>query len=380
MRVGPSATEAQPRIWRPGDDPGDRTFVTLFDDTPLELDLGGAFGPIVVAFETWGTLSPAADNAVLILHALSGDSHVVGPAGPGHPTPGWWETVVGPGKPIDTDRWFVVASNVLGGCQGTTGPSSLAHDGRPWGSRFPAVTLRDQVAVEAALADHLGVDRFAGVVGASMGGMRALEWAVSRPDRVARVIPVACGAASSADQIALSAMQIRAISSDPEFHGGDYYDGPGPLRGLALARFIGHYSYRSEAELQARFGRQAQDGEAPLAGGRYAVESYLDHQGDKLVRRFDANTYLLFSRAMDHHDVGRDRGGAAAALAGVTAAATVVAVDSDRLYPPYQQQELASLLPGRPEVKVVTSLFGHDGFLIETEQVGKIIAEALEQP
>jgi homoserine O-acetyltransferase len=377
MTVGSPAIAVQPRIWRPGDDPGDRKFVTLFEDAPLDLDLGGSFGPITVAYETWGTLSPSADNAVLVLHALSGDSHVVGPAGPGHPTAGWWDTIVGPGKPIDTEQWYVVASNVLGGCQGTTGPSSPAPDGRAWGSRFPAVTLRDQVAVEAALADYLGIRRLACVVGASMGGMRALEWAVSRPDRVARVIPVACGAASSADQIALSAMQMRAIIIDPEFHGGDYYDGPGPRQGLALARFIGHYSYRSEVELVARFGHEPQVGESPLAGGRYAVESYLDHQGDKLVRRFDANTYLLFSRAMDHHDVGRGRGGVAAALAAVTATATVVAVDSDRLYPPYQQQELAARLPGQPQVRLVRSLFGHDGFLIETEQVGTILAEAL---
>jgi homoserine O-acetyltransferase len=316
----------------------------------------------------------------MVLHALSGDSHVAGPAGPAHPTPGWWDALVGPGRAIDTAQWFVVASNVLGGCQGTTGPSSPAPDGRPWGSRFPTITMRDQVAVEAALADQLGIDRWAAVLGGSMGGMRALEWAVCYPERVARLIAVACGAAASAEQIALCGMQSRAITADPEFRGGDYYDGPGPRQGLALARFIGHYTYRSEAELAARFGREPQPGEDPFRGGRYAVESYLDHQADKLVARFDANSYLLLSRVMDHHDVGRDRGGAAAALARITAAATVASIDSDRLYPPYQQHHLASLLPGRPEVRPVTSLFGHDGFLIEAHQVGDIVSEALGRP
>ncbi len=369
--------------WRPGADPGRRLFASLFDEQPLALELGATLRPVTVAYETWGTPSPARDNAVLVLHALSGDSHAVGSAGPGHPTAGWWDGIIGPGAPVDTERWFVVCPNVLGGCQGTTGPSSTAPDGRPFGSRFPELTVRDQVAVEVALADHLGIQRWAAVIGGSMGGMRALEWATGYPRRVSRLVAIACGATSSAEQIALCATQAIAIRSDPAFAGGDYYDGPGPVTGLGLARRIGHISYRCESELATRFERHAQAGEDPLGphGGRYSVEGYLDHHADKLARRFDANSYLVLSRAMDHHDVGRGRGGVEAALAAVTASSTIVLMDSDRLYPPYQQMELARLLPGDPEpdLHIVSSPCGHDGFLIAIEQVGKAIADALSR-
>src|SRR5581483_7456548 len=252
--------------WRPGDHPGRRAFVTLFEDQGLPLELGGSFGPVTVAYETWGRRSPAGDNAVLVLHALTGDSHVSGDAGPGHPTAGWWGPIVGPGGAIDTDRWWVVCPNTLGGCQGTTGPASDAPDGTPWGARFPAITTRDQVAVEAALADALGIRRWAAVVGGSMGGMRALEWGVTYPDRVERMIVLGCGAAATAEQIALCTVQARAIRLDPGFRGGDYYalpPGEGPSGGLGLARRIGHISYRSEIELHARFARMAQDDEDP---------------------------------------------------------------------------------------------------------------------
>ena len=388
---------AKGAAWSPGDDPGGRLFVDLGGGTAagsagggggraLTLERGGALGPVRVAYETWGRPTPARDNAVLIEHALTGDSHAAGPAGPGHVSPGWWDPLIGPGRPIDTERWWVICPNTLGGCQGTTGPASPAPDGAPWGSRFPTITIRDQVAVEAALADALGIDRWAAVIGGSMGGMRALEWGVTHPDRVARMIVLACGAAATAEQIALCAVQAGAIRLDPCFRGGDYYDAPDhPDAGLGLARRIGHVSYRSELELHSRFGRSAQDGEDPLAppaastptSGRYAVESYLDHHAAKLVGRFDANSYLVLSRAMDHHDVGRDRGGIEAALARVTAASTIIAVDSDRLYPPRLQYEIAALLPGRPEVQVVTSPYGHDAFLIEAGQVGAHIERAL---
>jgi homoserine O-acetyltransferase len=365
--------------WQPGDPPGRRQLIQLFDAAPLQLELGGRLESVTVAYETWGTPAPDRSNAILIEHALTGDSHAAGEVAPGHPTPGWWDALIGPGKAIDTDRWWVVCPNVLGGCQGTTGPSSLAPDGRPWGSRFPAITVRDQVSLEAALADALGVRRWAGVLGGSMGGMRALEWAVTHPDRVERLILLATSAAASAEQLALTAVQAHAIRSDPAFRGGDYYGTPGPMTGLGLARRIGHISYRSEPELHLRFGRRPQAGEDPLGTGRYAVESYLDHHAAKLVGRFDANSYLVLSRAMDHHDVGRGRGGVAAALARVRARSTVIAVDSDRLYPPPQQGELATLLPGSPTLQVVHSLHGHDGFLVEAEQVGELIVEALEQ-
>ena len=373
----PPATGA----WRPGDPPGHRQFVTLFEDEPLRLELGDTLSPVVVAYETWGEANRANSNAVLIAHALTGDSHAAGPAGPGHRHPGWWDHSIGPGKDIDTNRWFVVCPNVLGGCQGTTGPSSIAPDGRPYGSRFPTITIRDQVAVEVALADHLGIDRWAGVIGGSMGGMRALEWAVGHPDRLERAVVVACGAAASAEQIALCAVQNEAIRADPAWKGGDYYDagpGDGPHRGMGLARRIGHISYRSELELDTRFGRAPQPGEDAFADGRYAVESYLDHHADKLARRFDAGSYVVLSEAMNHHDVGRGRGGVAAALARVRCKVAVAGIDSDRLYPLRLQQEMCELLPGKPELTVVHSLYGHDSFLIESDQVGALIREALE--
>jgi homoserine O-acetyltransferase len=369
--------------WRPGDTPGRRRFVTLFADAarPLRLEFGGTLSPVTVAYETWGDLDRAKSNAVLVAHALTGDSHAAGPAGPGHRYPGWWDHSIGPGKDIDTNRWFVVCPNVLGGCQGTTGPSSEAPDGRPYGSRFPTITIRDQVAVEAALADALGIQRWAAVIGGSMGGMRALEWAVGHPDRLERAVVVACGAAASAEQIALCSIQNEAIRADPAFRGGDYYDagpGEGPHRGMGIARRIGHLSYRSESELAVRFGRAPQPGEDPYAGGRYAVESYLDHHADKLARRFDAGSYVVLSEAMNHHDVGRGRGGLAAALGGVRCTVAVAGIDSDRLYPLYLQREIAELLPGRAEVTVIEALYGHDSFLIESEAVGAFIRAALD--
>jgi homoserine O-acetyltransferase len=345
----------------------------------LELESGGQLPDVRVAYETWGTLAPDRSNAVLVCHALTGDSHVTGPAGPGHPTPGWWGTVVGPGRALDTDRWFVVVPNVLGGCQGTTGPSSPAPDGRPWGSRFPYTTVRDQVAVEAALAAALGIDCWAAVLGGSMGGMRALEWAVGHPDRVATLLVLAAPAESSADQIAWSYPQLHAIRSDPGWHRGDYHDhAEGPHRGLGIARRIAHITYRSETELTTRFGRDPQRDENPARGGRYAVESYLDHHADKLAHRFDAGSYVALVEAMNSHDVGRGRGGVAAALDRVTAHSVIAGVDSDRLYPLSQQAELAAALD--VPLRVVSSPYGHDGFLIEAEQVAKLVADTLSVP
>lgn len=348
--------------WREGDPAGSRTFADLGD---LLLESGTTLPEVRVAYETWGAYDGS--NAVLVLHALTGDSHVHGPAGPGHPTPGWWNDLVGPGLAIDTDRFFVVAANILGGCQGTTGPASLDPDGLPWGGSFPALTVRDQVAAEVALADRLEVPRWHAVIGGSAGGMRALEWAVSHPGRVERLFLLATSAAASAEQIALSRTQVAAIENDPAWFDGDYYDGPtGPLAGLDLARRIAHISYRSEAELAERFGRTVQD------DGRWAVDSYLQHHGAKLVARFDAGSYVVLTSAMDSHDAGRDRGGIAAALGRITARTVVAGIDSDRLYPLHQQQELADLIPGAGPLEVVSSVYGHDGFLIEADQVGKL--------
>jgi homoserine O-acetyltransferase len=369
-----------PGIWLPGDDPGRREFALLSgeDGTGFAFEGGGWLPEVTVAYETWGRRDPGGKNCVLVLHALTGDSHAAGGASAGHPSGGWWDGMIGPGAPIDTDRYYVVCPNVLGGCQGTTGPGSPGPDGAAHGSRFPVVTVRDQVAVEVALADHLGIGRWAGVVGGSMGGMRVLEWCVGYPDRVSRAVVLAVGAAASADQIALCSLQIRAIRSDPAFAGGDYYDTPArPVDGLAIARGLGQVSYRTASELESRFGRAPQASEDPLKGGRYAVESYLQHHGDKLAERFDPNSYIVLSEAMNHHDVGRGRGGIARALAGVRADVTVAGIASDRLYPLEQQQELHRLIPGSRPVVVIESASGHDGFLLELGQVGEVVAAAL---
>jgi homoserine O-acetyltransferase len=377
--VAPPAAPPVSGAWREGDAVGRRRFA---DIGTLRLETGAALPGVRVAYETWGRLSPQRDNAVLVLHALTGDSHVVGEAGPGHASPGWWNGLVGPGLALDTDRWFVVAPNVLGGCQGTTGPSSAAPDGRPWGSRFPFLTVRDQVVAEAALADALGIDRWALVVGGSMGGMRALEWAVMHPGRVERLLVLASTPYATGDQIAWCAAQVAAIRGDARFNGGDYYEaapGSGPHLGLGVARRIAHATYRSQTELNLRFGRKAQPGEQPLAGrGRYAVESYLDHQADKLVRRFDAGSYVVLTEAMNSHDVGRARGGTAAALARVTARTAVAAIDSDRLYPVELGREIAEEIPTALPLRVVASPYGHDGFLIETGAVAELLCDLLD--
>jgi homoserine O-acetyltransferase len=370
---------ASPSFWSSGDDPGRRQFATVFpEDQVLSLEGGGSLRGVTVAYETWGELNVARSNAVLVLHALTGDSHAAGAAGPGHVTAGWWDGVIGLEAPIDTTKYFVVCPNVLGGCQGTTGPASPSPDGAPYGSRFPLITIRDQVTAEIALADHLGIDRWAAVVGGSMGGMRVLEWCVGQPDRVSRAFVLAVGAAASADQIALCSLQIRTIRSDPAFAGGDYYaEARGPLEGLGIARGIGQVSYRTADELQSRFGREAQGSENPLSGGRFAIQSYLEHHGEKLTGRFDPNSYIALSQAMNCHDVGRGRGGVAHALSGVSATVTVAGIASDRLYPIELQEELATLLPGDRPVAVIESASGHDGFLLETEQVGAILRSVL---
>ncbi|MGI5129065.1 homoserine O-acetyltransferase MetX [Pseudonocardia sp. CA-107938] len=364
--------------WRDGDPVGRRQWITL--PAPLALEAGGELPDVRIAYETWGTLAPDGANAVLVLHAATGDTHVTGPAEPGHPTPGWWGDLIGPGKALDPAHWFVVAPNVIGGCQGSTGPSSIAPDGRWWGSRFPLVTPRDTVAAETVLADALGVERWACVIGGSMGGMRALEWAATEPDRVERLMVLAAPAVSSAEQIAWAACQLAAIRADPGWRGGDYYDaapGTGPHAGLAVARRMAHLSYRSPYELATRFGREPQAGEDPFHGGRYAVESYLDHHGDKLLRRFDAGSYVRLTEMMNAHDVGRGRGGVGAALAGVRARTLAVGISSDRLYPVEEQTAIAAGVPGG-RARTIDSPYGHDGFLIEWQTVGRLLGELLE--
>jgi homoserine O-acetyltransferase/O-succinyltransferase len=374
----PPATGA----WRDGDDPGDRLFAGIGD---LALERGGGIPNVSIAYETWGELDADRSNAILVLHALTGDSHVAGNAGTGHPTGGWWSGLVGPGKVLDTEKYFIVAPNMLGGCQGSTGPASLAADGAEWGPRFPYLTIRDQVAAQVAFTDHLGIDRWTLVVGGSMGGMQVLEWGVGHPDRVDRIAVLAAPPLSSADEIALNSVQAEAIRMDPAFRAGEYYDaaeGVGPHRGLALARRMALLNYRSPSELNDRFERSWQSGLSPLGdGGRFAVQSYLDFHGNKFTRRFDANSYLVLTDAMDSHDVGRDRGGVAAALGRVTATALVLGIDSDRLFPVEGQEIIARHLRGNIDGDVpvvISSPFGHDAFLIEDALVGAELKRLLE--
>lgn len=329
-----------------------------------------------MAVHSWGRLNAVADNAVLVLHALTGDGHVVGDAGPGQPTPGWWPGLIGPGCVLDTDEFYVIAPNVLGGCRGSTGPSSPAPDGRPYGSSFPRLTIRDQVNAEAGLADALGISTFAAVIGGSMGGMRALEWATTYPGRVRRCLALATSAIATADQIGWATPQLHAIRGDAGFAGGDYYPGPGPRNGLEVARQIAHATYRAAADLEDRFGAAPQLGEEPSVGGRYAVQSYLQHHGRKLVRRFDANSYVVLTEAMNSHDIGRSRGGVDEALRRITAELTVAVVDSDRLFTLADGAVLAQA-PACRQLQTIHSPYGHDSFLIATEQVFGIIAGAL---
>src|SRR4051794_494996 len=305
--------------WRPSDPMGQRQFMRMAADRDFVLEGGGKLRDITIAFETWGTLAPDAGNAILVCHALTGDAHAAGAAGEGHPAPGWWDDLIGPGRAIDTDRYFVVCANVLGGCQGSTGPASPTPD-RPgrYGPRFPVVSIRDMVRTQAKLADALGVDRWRAVVGGSMGGMQALEWSIMFPDRVGALVAMATCTAATAQQIAWWSTGRRAIALDPKWRDGNYYDaepGDGPHAGLALARMISQITFRSDDVFTDRFGREPVE---PLAGRfemwqRFQVERYLEYQGSKLSRRFDANSYLLLTKAMDVHDVARGRGGLAGA-------------------------------------------------------------------
>ena len=385
--------------WREGDPPGRRRFAR-FGSLPLEF--GATLPDYQLAYETWGTLSPARDNAILIEHAFTGDSHVSGAAGPGHPTPGWWDDVVGPGAAVDTDEWFVVCANVLGGCQGSTGPSSVAPDGQPWGSRWPRISIRDHVNAEVRLAEHLGIDRWASVIGGSMGGMRALEWLVGHPERVSSAVVVAAGAAATADQIATQTAQIQAIVSDPNWQAGDYYvtaapasesDGvqEGPEAGLAIARRFAHLSYRSEEELEDRFGGARSHPTVDTGGAYHSaipgrdpdatphdVQSYLDHQVGKFTRRFDAGSYVTLSDSMSSFDVARGRGSLHEVLDRVSVPVGVAGITSDRLFPLRLQEELVAHIP-TAQLSVIESAYGHDGFLVESEPVQDLITTVLRR-
>jgi homoserine O-acetyltransferase len=373
--------------WKVGEPVADRQFLALGVDRPFTLEGGGVLRGVDLAYETWGTLDEGSTNAVLVCHALTGDAHASGRSALGQATAGWWDDIIGPGKALDTDRWFVVCVNVLGGCQGTTGPSSLdPATGRSYGSNFPVISIRDIVRTQASLADHLGIERWSMVVGGSMGGMQVLEWGVMYPQRCRSLVPIATTMAATAQQIAYSSIQRQAIALDANWRGGDYYDvpaGDGPHRGLALARMLAQVTYRSDDVFNERFGRKVVESlEAFDPWQRFDVEGYLDYQGLKLVRRFDANSYLVIAKAMDLHDLGRGRGGAEAAVRRISCPVRTMSISSDALYVPYQQQMIVGLLDslGVPADDVrIESTHGHDAFLIDTDQVGQAIAEFIDR-
>jgi homoserine O-acetyltransferase len=346
----------------------------------LLLESGEKLGPITLAYETYGQLNREKDNAILILHALSGDAHAAG-FHEGALKPGWWDGAIGPGKAFDTEKYFIICSNVLGGCKGSTGPASLNPlTQRPYGLDFPLITITDMVTAQKHLIDALGIDQLLAVAGGSMGGMQVLAWLATYPHRLKSAIPIATASKHSPQQIALNEVGRQAIMSDPNWNQGDYYDGNPPDRGLALARMIGHITYMSAFSMEEKFGRQRKNERQSFKfRPEFAVEGYLHYHGDNFIKRFDANTYLYITKAMDTFDMSAGKP-LATVFKGISAKILVIAFDSDWLYPDYQSREivkackLAGLAATYCEVK---SSYGHDAFLVEMAQQNHLISHFL---
>jgi homoserine O-acetyltransferase len=352
----------------------------------IVLEHGGRLTEIAVAYETYGKLNKEKSNAVLICHALSGDAHAAG-WHKGEEKPGWWDIIIGPGKALDTDNFFVICSNVLGGCKGTTGPSSLnPKTGKPYGLDFPFITLKDMVDVQKRLLDHLGIDMLFAVIGGSFGGMQVLQWCVSYPKMVRLAVPIATSAYSSPQQIAFNEVGRRAITSDPDWDNGSYYGGAPPARGLSLARMIGHITYLSDESMHQKFGRRLQGKTEfgfDLASPDFQVESYLSYHGDAFVKRFDANSYLYITKAIDYFDLTKNGTlSLAEAFKGTRTKFLVVSISSDWLYPPYQCKEIAEALSANDiDVRhcTIRSNYGHDAFLLESGQMNYTIQNFLSR-
>ena len=346
-----------------------------FDSLPL--DCGISLSPVDVAYETYGELNEARTNAVLIVHAFTGDAHAAGISADGG-KPGWWENMIGPGKAFDTDRYFVICSNVLGGCRGTTGPSSINPEtGCPYGMTFPVITIGDMVRLQKMLTGYLGIEKLLSVAGGSMGGMQALEWALAFPDSVASVMPIATTARHSAQQIAFNEVGRQAILADPDWNEGNYYGKKAPARGLSVARMVGHITYMSDDSMREKFGRRFRNNEAPLNFSNvFEVESYLRYRGSQFVDRFDANSYLYITKAMDFFDAANGYGSLGAALERAKARFLVLSFTSDWLYPSYQSLEIVSALRGRNRDVAYCELpsnYGHDAFLVDVAEQSEII-------
>ena len=345
-------------------------------DEPLQLDSGASLAPVTAAYQTYGVLNAEKSNGILVCHALTGDQHVANR----HPITGkegWWELMVGPGKPLDTDRFFVICVNVLGGCMGTTGPTETnPATGRPWGLGFPVITIRDMVRLQKKLIEKLGIERLFCVIGGSMGGMQVLQWAASYPDASATFVPIACAASHSAQNVAFHEVGRQAVMADPDWHGGDYTaHGVTPHRGLAVARMAAHITYLSEAALHRKFGRRLQNRERLSYGfeADFQVESYLRHQGSTFVERFDANSYLYITRAMDYFDLAAEHGGQLAnAFRGTKARWCVISFTSDWLYPTSENKTIVKALNAVAAnvsfVEVATDA-GHDSFLLDEPEM-----------
>ncbi|MEQ1946471.1 MAG: homoserine O-acetyltransferase [Bryobacteraceae bacterium] len=326
----------------------------------LDLDCGTTLSPVDCAYETYGELNADKNNAILVTHAFSGDAHAAGPAG-------WWSNMIGPGKGFDTNEYFIICANVVGGCRGTTGPGSInPATGQPWGMTFPSITIADMVRLQKMLIDHLGIKRLLAVAGGSMGGMQALEWAVTYPDHVLAALPIATTTRHSAQQIAFNEVGRQAIMADPDWNGGEYYGKRLPARGLSVARMVGHITYMSDESMRQKFGRRLREGQK-----KFEVESYLHYRGAQFVDRFDANSYIYITRAMDMYDLTQ-RGTLASLFEKVQTRFLVLSFTSDWLYPAYQSLEIVSALRSRNcDVAYcsLTSQWGHDAFLVEvTEQ------------
>jgi homoserine O-acetyltransferase/O-succinyltransferase len=354
-------------------------------DYPLPLDAGVALSPVHVAYQTYGTLNAARSNAVLICHALTLDQHVFNR----HPVtgkPGWWDTMVGPGKPIDTERYFVICPNVLGGCMGSSGPASTSPlTGFPFGLEFPVITIRDMVRAQAMLLDHLGIDSLFAVAGGSMGGMQVLQWAATYPQRVFAALPIACATRHSAQNIAFHEVGRQAVMADPDWRGGRYFaDGMSPRRGLAVARMGAHITYLSDAALHRKFGRKFQDRSNPTFSfdAEFEVESYLRHQGSSFVERFDANSYLYLTRAMDYFDLAADYDGILAnAFKGTATRFCVVSFTSDWLFPTSDSRAIVHALNAggaRVSFAEITTDKGHDAFLLDEPELFQIVRGFLD--